>query len=153
MYALWRMRMVCLTRTYTFKFFLGLRPATLLKKRLWHRCFAVKFAKFLRKPFVTEHLLWLLLTAANFLIVPRICTIQNTSHSLAKAHLRTSFLRNSSQWLLSNASYFLKEAKNRNNCSYLPWPYAWNVVTASKLKSFSFMILNKILLQSIFQFF
>ena len=26
----------------------GLRPATLLKKRLWHRCFPVKFPKFLR---------------------------------------------------------------------------------------------------------
>ena len=29
----------------------GLRPATLLKKRLWHRCFPVNFAKFLRTPF------------------------------------------------------------------------------------------------------
>ena len=26
----------------------GLRPATLLKKRLWHWCFSVKFVKFLR---------------------------------------------------------------------------------------------------------
>ena len=39
----------------------GLRPATLLKKRLWHRCFPVNFAKFLRTPFPTEHLWWLLL--------------------------------------------------------------------------------------------
>ena len=30
---------------------LGLRPATLLKKRLWHRCFPVNFAKFLRTTF------------------------------------------------------------------------------------------------------
>ena len=29
----------------------GLRPATLLKKRLWHRCFPVNFAKFLRNLF------------------------------------------------------------------------------------------------------
>ena len=29
----------------------GHRPATLLKKRLWHRCFPVNFAKFLRTPF------------------------------------------------------------------------------------------------------
>ena len=28
----------------------GLRPATLFKKRPWHRCFPVKFAKFLRSP-------------------------------------------------------------------------------------------------------
>ena len=34
----------------------SLRPATLLKKRLWHRCFSVSLAKFLRTPFVTEHL-------------------------------------------------------------------------------------------------
>ena len=34
----------------------GLRPATLLKKRLWHRCFPINFAKFLRTPFLTEHL-------------------------------------------------------------------------------------------------
>ena len=39
----------------------GLRPATLLKKRLWHRCFPVNFAKFLRTPFFIEHLWWLLL--------------------------------------------------------------------------------------------
>ena len=37
----------------------GLRPAILLKKRLWHRCFPMNFAKFLRTPFVTEHLWWL----------------------------------------------------------------------------------------------
>ena len=34
----------------------GLRPATLLKKNLWHRCFPVNFAKFLRTPFFTEHI-------------------------------------------------------------------------------------------------
>ena len=32
-----------------------------LKRRLWHRCFPVNFAKFLRTPFLTEHLWWLLL--------------------------------------------------------------------------------------------
>ena len=29
----------------------GLRPVTLLKKRLWHRCFSVNFVKFLRTSF------------------------------------------------------------------------------------------------------
>ena len=33
-----------------------LKPATLLKQRLWHRCFPVNFAKFLRTFFFTEHL-------------------------------------------------------------------------------------------------
>ena len=39
----------------------SLRPATLLKKRLWRRCFPVNFVKFLRTPFHIEHLWWLLL--------------------------------------------------------------------------------------------
>ena len=30
----------------------GLKSATLLKKRLWRRCFPVNFAKFLRRPFL-----------------------------------------------------------------------------------------------------
>ena len=32
------------------------QPVTLFKKRLWHRCFPVNFAKFLKAPFFTEHL-------------------------------------------------------------------------------------------------
>ena len=39
----------------------GLGPATLLKKRLWHNCFLVSFAKFLITPFGTEDLWWQLL--------------------------------------------------------------------------------------------
>ena len=35
--------------------------ATLLKKRLWHRCFSMNFAKFSRKTFFIEHIWWLLL--------------------------------------------------------------------------------------------
>ena len=131
----------------------GLSPATLLIKRLWHRCFPVKFAKFLRTSFLTEHFQWLLLTAPNFVSVPRLCTIQNASNSLTKAQLRTPFLQNSSQWLLSNVRYFFKKGKNRNNFSYLLWAYyAWNLPVATKLKSFSSIILKK-LLESIVQFF
>ena len=40
--------------------FLSLRPATLLKKRLWHRCFPGNFAKFLRIPFL-QNTSWRLL--------------------------------------------------------------------------------------------
>ena len=39
----------------------GLRPATLLKKSLWHRCSPVNFVKFLRTPFFIDNLQWLLL--------------------------------------------------------------------------------------------
>ena len=42
-----------------------LRPATLFKKRLWHSCFPVSFAKFLRTPFFTKPLQWLLLAFAR----------------------------------------------------------------------------------------
>ena len=38
-----------------------LRQILFLKKRLWHKCFPVNLAKFLRTPFFTEHLWWLLL--------------------------------------------------------------------------------------------
>ena len=44
-----------------------LRPAFLLKTRLWHRCFPRNFAKFLRTPSPTDHLWWLLL----FLTMPK----------------------------------------------------------------------------------
>ena len=36
-------------------------PAILLKKRLWHRCFPVNFANFLRTPFLQNTSGWLLL--------------------------------------------------------------------------------------------
>ena len=38
-----------------------LRPATLLKKKLWHRYFPVNFVKFLITSFYINHLWWLLL--------------------------------------------------------------------------------------------
>ena len=42
---------------------------TLLKQRLWHKYFPVTFAKFLRTPFLTEYLRWLLLYMAILLLV------------------------------------------------------------------------------------
>ena len=50
-----------LRQSLFFNKFAGLRPATLLKKKLWHRCFPVNFAIFLRAPISKEHLWWLLL--------------------------------------------------------------------------------------------
>ena len=46
----------------------ALRPATLLKKRLWHRCFPVNFAKFLRTAFIKEHLWWRFLIKGLFVL-------------------------------------------------------------------------------------
>ena len=37
----------------------GLRSATLLKERFWHRFFSVNFEKILRTPIFIEHLWWL----------------------------------------------------------------------------------------------
>ena len=37
----------------------GLSLATLQKQRLWHRCFPVNLAKFLRTPIFIENLQWL----------------------------------------------------------------------------------------------
>ena len=40
----------------------GLNVCNRIKKRLQHRCFPVKFVKFLKTPFFTEKFQWLLLT-------------------------------------------------------------------------------------------
>ena len=50
-----------LCRSLFFNKVAGLRPGTLLKNKLWRRCFPVNFAKFLRTPILTEHHRWLLL--------------------------------------------------------------------------------------------
>ena len=39
--------------------------ATLLKKRILHRFFPMNFPKFLRTPFFTEHLWWMLLLSVK----------------------------------------------------------------------------------------
>ena len=42
--------------------------ATLSKKKLWHWCFSINFAKFLRTPFHTEHLRLLLLAFPDMVV-------------------------------------------------------------------------------------
>ena len=44
----------------------SLRPPTLFKKRLWHRCFTVNFQKFLRTPYLQNTSGWLLLYIVYF---------------------------------------------------------------------------------------
>ena len=90
----------------------------LIKKETLHRCFPVNFAKFLRTHFLTEHLRWLLLRARKFVSVTRLCTLHNTSNSLANSQLRIPFLQISSQWLLPVAAFkcqlfFLKREKQK----------------------------------------
>ena len=55
-----------LCQSLFFNIVADLRPATLLKKKLWHRHFPVNFAKFLRTPLLMEHLWWLLLVVCKY---------------------------------------------------------------------------------------
>ena len=71
----------------------GLWPATLLKKRLWHRCFPVNFVKFLQTPFLTEHLWWLLLSFR------RLCVTSHMLHFTLFTSTSTLF-RSSFQFLI-----------------------------------------------------
>ena len=43
----------------------GLRPAALFRKRLGHSCFPANFVEFLKTPFLTKHLRWLLLNVSR----------------------------------------------------------------------------------------
>ena len=42
------------------------KESSLKKKRFWYRCFPVSYAKFLRTPFLKEHLRWLPLEVKRF---------------------------------------------------------------------------------------
>ena len=54
-----------LCRSLFFNKVAGLRPATLLKKKLLHRCFPANIGKFLRTSFLIEHPQWLLLSVGK----------------------------------------------------------------------------------------
>ena len=52
-----------------------LKAATFLKKRLWNKCFPVNFVKFLRTPFLTKQLQWLLLHQRAKMGPDRCCVV------------------------------------------------------------------------------
>ena len=58
-------------------------PATLLKKRLWHRCAPVNFAKFLRTPFLQNTSGWLLLNSHLLSLISEPITAPATVHHAA----------------------------------------------------------------------
>ena len=60
-------------------FLIKLKACNFIKKRLQYRCFPKKFAKFLRTPFFTEHLWWLLLSALKKYIFSRTVNIKKDS--------------------------------------------------------------------------
>ena len=85
-----------------------LRPATLLKKTLWHRCFPVNFAKFLRTPFLKEHLRWLLLyyvKKIRILIKPKV--IAKKSTHLSRETIKWTFYHAFSSSLNNIISHYL----------------------------------------------
>ena len=58
--------------------------------------------------------------APNFVSVPLLFTIRNTSNSQSKTDLRTSFLQNSFQWLLSQMSVIFLERQKQKQFSTPP---------------------------------
>ena len=75
----------------------GLRAATLLKKKLWHRCFPVNFVKFSRTTFLqntfgrlllddTVHLTRLLLEALLYAYVKNVCFLPLFNECLNNLH-------------------------------------------------------------------
>ena len=60
--------------------------------------------------------------APHFVSAPRLFTIQNISqsNSQSKTHLRTSFLQNSSQWLLSQMSVIFLGRQKQKQLSIPP---------------------------------
>ena len=100
----------------------GLGSAVLLKKKCWHRCLPMNFAKFLRTPFLTEHLWWLLLYLYTWTCNLRIliCVFK---------------------WL-HFIHYLSALSSNLFFCLATPWPtvsqYWWDILTHSQFCSFIF---------------
>ena len=94
----------------------GLRAATLLKKRLWHRCFPVSFGRFLRTPFFTEHLQWLHLQMVwGNKIAMLICEVNgpevNFELNLSK------YSKTFRGVILVKADFYNQKKKTKKNCS------------------------------------
>ena len=93
----------------------GLKPETLLKRRLWHRYFPVKFTKFLRTPFLWNTSGRLLLEVAN-----------NIQYNFVKSN---TFLLTSTQRKAFSKSKFFKCPLNAirirkfmmPHCSFIGW--------------------------------
>ena len=104
----------------------GIRPPTLLKKRLWHNCFPANLAKFISNTFSKEHLWWLLLNN----IVLSACFMKNLSLWIRW----TIFLVNSSPSILITTDsiiiMFLTASKILNLVYEIIFWYRWNYCTS-----------------------
>ena len=98
-YLLFRALLVLYEGSYSSLFLnkvAGLRSATLLKRRLCHRCFPVNFAKILRTPFLQDTFGLLLLQKLGIEKVKRVANIEN--HIFIK-YLQLNY---SSRWIEDN---------------------------------------------------
>ena len=83
----------------------GVRPATLLKKRLWHRYFPVNFAKLLRTPFFIEHLWWLLVVW-GYLSLPKKIQIFHFPFKKPNLSKQSTRFLNQVSWETSQHTFF-----------------------------------------------
>ena len=100
----------------------ALRPATLFKKRLWHRCFPVNFAKFLRTPFLQ-------ITSVRLLLNRIKCSWQNVLCMCLASKCRNMFIWDMGiKFLifpvhllrLTCFSFYIIMYKRKKVCEYLP---------------------------------
>ena len=101
-----------LCQSIFFKKVADLRPATLLKKRLWRRCFPVNFLKFLKTPFLqnTSERLLLMLAEEGFFIEADI-VIQSPGYGMESQEECSGEEDGNANHLSSN--HFLDEANVR----------------------------------------
>ena len=69
-------------------FLIKLQVCNFIKKRLWHRCFPVNFAKFLRSPLLTKHLRWLLLKRSVRVNRSKLFNLMKTNQVLYKVEIK-----------------------------------------------------------------
>ena len=95
----------------------GLRPATLLKKILRHRCFPVNFAKFLRTSFFTEQFRWMLLPFAffiNYLLWS--CSASRNAVKVFFKGVLVKRIQHSSKWRLILTKLYLNQLYLKLSC-------------------------------------
>ena len=109
----------------------GLRSATLIKKRFWHRCFPVNFAEFLRTHFLQNTSAWLLSYLVTSLFDDFIKKLQRDLKSTFSGLGLIYFYSNDNQQKIPDkmkktAKYFLHKIDHilSQSGSYLP---QWHV--------------------------
>ena len=112
----------------------GLRPATLLKNRLRHRCFLVNFAKFLRTPFYRRTPL----VAAASVSLKLNIWIWYSNKTLAPKQLKDTVMQ-TEKALINYRLHFSKVVSWKFRISYFaksiynfPVIYPWNLLFLKK---------------------